>query len=130
MSLVRSKIDRDVEQVAEKTRQLKDWKYHVRAHPWVAISAVAAVGFFAVPRKTSLLRPDPQDLARLARNNQLVLSKPGKVPQQKSMARAAAVMIGNVLARTALTYLSQQLGKRTGEQAAASQEFHRPTSPR
>ncbi len=37
-------------QAHDLKRELLDWRYYVRRHPWVALGMAAALGYLAVPR--------------------------------------------------------------------------------
>ena len=51
MSTIRAQIDEHVDEVTAQVKDLKDWRSHVRRHPWLSVSAAAAVGFVVVPSR-------------------------------------------------------------------------------
>lgn len=110
MAAVRSGLDDDVQSVVEGTRQLADYRYYVKQFPWAAVGAAFAIGFFAVPQKPRIVTPDSDQLAALARRNQLVVKQRPKGTKTQSAAVSAATFLGNMLLRASLAYVGQRIG--------------------
>jgi hypothetical protein len=53
MAQVRDDLQAEVVEVVEQARGLTDWKGLVARHPWIALTATAAVGFLIVPRRAT-----------------------------------------------------------------------------
>jgi ElaB/YqjD/DUF883 family membrane-anchored ribosome-binding protein len=51
MAVVRLRLDEHADEVAAQVNALGDWRSYVRRHPWLAVSAAAALGFVVVPAK-------------------------------------------------------------------------------
>ena len=118
MAGVRSSLDSDVEQVATSAQDLTDWKYYVKQHPLPLVGAAVAVGYLLVPRKTEVVQPDAKTLSRMAKKQKVYLSnKPQKASKDRSMLDRGLSIAGAFAARAATAYVSQQLGKFTGQTA-------------
>lgn len=53
MERLRSDLGREVEHTAENVRAMLDWRQHVAAHPWLYVTAGAALGFLLAPRRVT-----------------------------------------------------------------------------
>jgi hypothetical protein len=51
MAQVRHELHEDVREAVKGAQELTDWRSQVRNHPWLALGAAAAVGYFIVPRR-------------------------------------------------------------------------------
>ena len=119
MANVREALDENVDDLVENARNLADWRYYVKAAPWGAIGAAAALGYFAVPRRVQIVSPDADEIARLARRHQIVVEHKAKAEaRQGGPTQLVMTMIANALLRAATAYVSQQAGKVFGQQAA------------
>jgi len=110
MKAVRAGIEHDVDRVVDQTKQLADYHYYVERHPWLCIGAAALIGFLAVPQRPQIVTPDPDDLATLAKRNQLVVKKSPKGSKSTSAAQTAARFLGHLLVRATVSYVGQKLG--------------------
>ena len=106
MSTVRQALGRDVDHIVDGTQRLMDWKYQVRSHPWLCVGAAAAAGFLILPKKTSSIKPDVEQLARLADKNRLIVSQATRGSTGSGLARAAALFLGRTLLRAAVSHLA------------------------
>jgi DUF883 C-terminal glycine zipper region len=61
MGQIRRDLHEDVREVVAGAEAATDWRRYVRAYPWAAVGAAAAVGFLAVPKVS---RSAPRDAAR------------------------------------------------------------------
>ena len=52
MEELRRDLGRNVEETVENARVMLDWRHYVASHPWLCMTAAAAVGFLLVPRRT------------------------------------------------------------------------------
>jgi hypothetical protein len=74
MAAIRHELNENVEEVVQNAKELVDWRNFVRAHPWLTVSAAAAVGFLLVPRRWEGVRPDADALAELVRRDPLAVN--------------------------------------------------------
>lgn len=51
MAQIRHELHEDVREAVKGAQSLTDWRSQVRNHPWLALGAAAAVGYFLVPRR-------------------------------------------------------------------------------
>jgi hypothetical protein len=112
MAFIRVRAHRQADKLGEETRQFLDWKHYVRLFPWGALAAAAAIGYFVVPRRIRVTRPDAETLAQLAREQRLVIAPAETAPQRKpGMIESAFNLLGNTLLRAGIAYAGQQVGK-------------------
>jgi hypothetical protein len=119
MASVRSTLDENVHELAENARNLTDWRYYVKAAPWGAVGAAAAVGYFIVPRRIQIVQPDADEIAKLAKRHQIVVEHKAKAEaKQGGPAQLVMTMLANAMLRAVTAYASQQAGKVFGQQTA------------
>jgi hypothetical protein len=118
MQEIRRKLGPEVDAVVDNALQLTNWKYYVRSFPWGSLGAVAALGYFAIPRKLETIRPDPETIKQLARENRLVIEHKPKAEQKPGLMESLFNLAGNVVLRAGLVYLGQQAGRFLGEHAS------------
>lgn len=128
MDVVRANLGGEVNGLVSNAQQLIDWRHYVRAFPWGSLGVAAALGYFAVPRKLEITSPDQETLAKLAKNNRLVVEHRPKGEEKRGVLTSIANLTGNMLLRAGLAYAGQQLGKVVGAQAAETspEEVHAP----
>lgn len=113
MARIRHALGPHAQEVVGETRRLVDWRTYVREYPWACVGAAMAVGFFIVPDRPKIVSPDADDLAQLAKRNQLVVRQSPKGGRTQSLARTSAAFLGNMLLRSAVAYVGQRVGKAT-----------------
>lgn len=119
MASVRGTLDENVHELVENARNLTDWRYYVKAAPWGAVGAAAAIGYFIVPRKIQIVQPDADEIAKLAKRHQIVVEHAAKAEaKQGGPAQLVMTMLANAMLRAVTAYVSQQAGKVFGQQAA------------
>ncbi len=55
MQNVRQDMGAGVHDVVQGARQLSDWRYYVRKHPWACVGSAFAIGFLATPARKKLV---------------------------------------------------------------------------
>jgi hypothetical protein len=60
MQDIRRDLNDCADAVLKKARTQFDWRHYVASHPWTALGAAAAVGFFLVPRRACSKTGDPE----------------------------------------------------------------------
>ena len=124
MAFIRVRAHQRAGRIGEETRQFLDWKTYVRLFPWATIATAAAIGYFVVPRRISVTRPDAETLTRLARQERLVVAPEATAPQRKpGMFESAFNLLGNTLLRAGIAYAGQQVGRMLTAQAGQQFEF-------
>lgn len=122
MHTIRRGLGGEVEGIVSNAQQMLNWKYYVRTHPWASLAASAALGYFAIPQKLEIVRPDAETLAQLAKDKRLVVEHRPAAQPKPSMLASLAGFAGSMLLRAGVAYIGQQSGQIFGQQAAASTE--------
>jgi hypothetical protein len=52
MAEIRLNLHNSVQQVVAGAGDVADWRRHIRAHPWLAVSTALAVGYLLVPKRS------------------------------------------------------------------------------
>ena len=92
MATTRRQIHERSDEVVTQTKELSDWRFYVRRHPWVSVTAAAVIGFAIVPGRAKTTDGDPDDQG-----------EDSKVDVLRSMVSATAK-------RAAMAHLSRTLG--------------------
>lgn len=112
MREVRAELREDVQEFMVNAREMSDWTTYFRAYPWLCVGAAAAVGYFVIPQRTQIIRPDAEGLLELARQNKLVVKmegggeqkpKPGFLAGLLGMAASMALQGGLAVATKQLS---------------------------
>jgi ElaB/YqjD/DUF883 family membrane-anchored ribosome-binding protein len=61
MTVIRLRIDEQADELVAQVNALSDWRSYVRRHPWLSVSAAAAIGFVIVPSRA---KPGAEDVTR------------------------------------------------------------------
>lgn len=110
MREIRSKLPQDVDDIVTGAKELTDWKHYVRAFPWGSLAGALAVGYFAVPRKLEVVRPDAATLEQLAKRQRLVIEPTGRVEKRPGLIESAMSAAGLMILRAGLAYAGQRAG--------------------
>jgi len=119
MREVRQDLRQDVQELVVSANRMADWKLYVRAYPWACVGAALAAGFFIVPQRPVIVKPDAEGLVELAKRNKLVVKMEETPPQKKRGGLLAQLisMAAATLLQGGLSVASAQL-----KQAFASAE--------
>ncbi|MEX0703689.1 MAG: hypothetical protein WD069_16450 [Planctomycetales bacterium] len=120
MKVIRGELSGDIEGIAAQARDLADWKYHVRRHPWGVMAVVAAAGYLFVPRRKEIISPDAATLAKLADQDRLVIEREPKAKSRGGLADMLIAPITAMLLRSAGNYLSMKFGELLQDKADQS----------
>ena len=52
MATTRRQIHERSDEVATSTKELTDWRFYVRRHPWASVTAAALIGYAIVPGRS------------------------------------------------------------------------------
>jgi hypothetical protein len=118
MAAIRRSMSDDIEQIRDSSGTMLDWRYYFKQYPWPMVTAATVAGYFIVPRRIEVRRPDPEMLAKLARNNQIMIKEKADTKPEKGLAAVAFGLLANALLRAGTAYVGQQAGKVFGKQAA------------
>jgi hypothetical protein len=117
MREVRAELRGGMQEIVNQASGLGDWQQYVKAYPWLSLGAAAALGYFLVPSRPVIIRPDAKELMELAKSNRLELepiaqrkpSRPGLVGTVMNYATSALVQAGMAFATQQLAQLQQSL---------------------
>lgn len=108
MAQIRYGLYRNVEGIVESAREIADWRHYVRLYPWASVAAAAAVGFFLVPARRTMLQPDAKTIAALIRRGELKI-EPQPTTRSSSMLGSVFSGLAGTALRGALGIVGQQL---------------------
>lgn len=141
MSAVRCNLHENLGAVVGQAKAVTNWRYLLQLNPLLSTGVAAVCGYLLVPRKIQVMHPHPDDLARLAKQQRIVVQ-----PQQDQKAKRTGTVrpmvnfLAGALLRTALTSVGSELGRVWAEGGAANdglaalikrhtdKQFHRPES--
>jgi hypothetical protein len=110
MAALRAVIDGDVKNVKQGAKAMTDWRYYVKRYPWATIAVAGAVGYFLVPKRTTIVSPTPEQLAELAKREKLVVENKTKAAASGGIGGALLGLLATGATRAAMAYVGQQLG--------------------
>lgn len=112
MREVRVELRDDVRKMVVSAHNMADISRYVKAYPWLCVGAALAAGYFVVPQRAVVVRPDAETLLELAKKHKLVVKteeqsaakkRGGLVSQLISMAAAALLQGGLKVATNQLS---------------------------
>lgn len=118
MATIRHDIDDDVQGLVTNARQMTDWTHYVRASPWGSMVAAAVVGYLVVPNKLFVKSPDAGTMAKLAKDNRIVVESKPEAVAKTGLAATAFTFLAHSLLRAGMAYAGQQIGAVVGEASA------------
>jgi len=120
MARIRCELDENVEDVVVSAKQMTDWRFYVKAYPWATVALAFVAGYFVVPRRVEIVRPDADEIAKLAKKNRIVVQDKTSAVQKADRGVGGAILnfVANMAMRTIMAYVGQQVGKIAGIQAA------------
>ena len=116
MQDVRQEMGRDVHEVVERAKELSDWRYYVRKHPWACMGSALALGFLAMPgRKIPVGGPDMQHLVNQLKKHGLSVAAGGAAPG--GLVTRALAIAGPLVLRSAVAMVAKRLSDAEWQQA-------------
>lgn len=122
MQNVRQELGSDVKDIVHGARQLADWRYHVRSHPWACVAGAFALGFLVTPARKAMASARDVNLDQLISHlkNQGVDVTGGRTGPftPSSLLGRVATAAAPLVARTVMNVVAQRLaegGQRTSE---------------
>lgn len=107
MQHMRAELREDARDLAESARGLREWQAYVRSYPWLCLGAAAAAGYFLVPSRMMVIRPDTASLLELAKQQKLVV-KMDQVAQKPSLVRSLVGMAAGTLMQVGMAIVTKQ----------------------
>jgi len=124
MAELRREMECDVNQVRRGARQMKaqmtDWTYYVRKFPWAVAGAAVVAGYLLVPKKRPVIKPDPEMLAELVKQNKVKVQSTAPAPDNPGMMKSLLMMGLTWAARTGFAYMTQRITEAAHQRAQAT----------
>ena len=73
MREMRVELRDDMREMVVSANHMADISRYVKAYPWLCVGAALAAGYFIVPQRPVVIRPDAESLAELAKKHKLVV---------------------------------------------------------
>ena len=108
MAELRSELSCDVQDVGRSARAMTDVGHYVRRFPWATVAIAVAVGYLLVPRKKQVVYPDPAQLARLIKHNQVRVETGAVESSPKSIVKGLLAMGLMTAARVGLNSFAER----------------------
>lgn len=118
MSAIRHDIRSDVDGIVRNAHELADWRHYVRTFPWGSLATAIAAGYLVVPRRLEVVSPDADEMARLAKRDQIVVRTRPSTEAKPGLLTTAAHLVGTAVLRAAVGYATSKIGTSLGSQAA------------
>lgn len=131
MEMVRREVDEDVDDLVDVAKQMTDWRYYVRNYPWLCVGGAALVGYFAIPRRIEVIRPDPDDIEELAKRRKLVVDPSNEKKVKSGVSGQLFNFLSSLALRGLITYGTAQATRlfQSAEEPQAP-DPHNPAKPR
>lgn len=110
MRQVRVELRDDVKDMVASARVLRDWQAYVRSYPWLCVGAAATLGYFLVPSRMMVIRPDTASLLDLAKQQKLVV-KMDQMAQKPSLVRSLLGMAAGTLMQAGMAVATKQINE-------------------
>jgi len=124
MREVRAELREDVKEMVVNAREMTDWTMYVRAYPWLCVGAAAAAGYFLIPQRAQIIKPDAEGLIELAKRHKLVVKMDGGEPKKKQG------LVGGLIGLAASTLLQGALAVATKQFSQALDAYAQQPQPR
>jgi hypothetical protein len=114
MHHLRQEMGADVKGIVHGARQLSDWRFYLRQHPWACVGSAFALGFLAAPVRRKSLDGDVEKLLEQLRRNKAAAAL-GLAPSAggslgSGLLKRALAVGGPILARQAASYFAKRVG--------------------
>jgi hypothetical protein len=128
MAELRRELECDVRQVSDDARTMTDWTFYVRRFPWAVAALAAAAGFMLIPKRKQVIKPDPEMLAELVKNQKVRVQQVASTSDNPGFWKPLLLTAVTWAARQGINYITQQIkdGAFTAK-AQQSQPQHDPT---
>jgi len=110
MQHVRAELRDDVQDMVASARVLGEWRAYVRSYPWACLGAAAALGYFLVPSRMMVIRPDAASLLELAKQKKLTV-KMDQFAQKPSLMRSLLGMAAGTLMQAGVALVTKQVNE-------------------
>jgi len=120
MAELRRELECDVREVSRGARVMTDWRFYVRKFPWAVAGVALAAGYFLVPKKRPAdIKPDPEMLAELVKQQKLHIEA-ATIPQKETMLKSLLMMGATWALRSGIAYATQRFTEAAQQKASSS----------
>jgi hypothetical protein len=120
MQAIRQDMGDGVQEVVAGARQLSDWRYYVRRHPWACVGGAMALGFMIAPmRRRKKFDVSPDDLVAQLRAGG---AAPAAAVAGGGIAATVAKMAAPIVLRGVSALVARKLASRRTHREAIDPE--------
>jgi len=109
MHHVRQDMGDDLKGIVLGARQLSDWRYYVKQHPWACLGAAFALGFVLMPGKRPPASAEVEQLLAQLRQSTKKARALGGGSFSSSLLGRLVNMAAPIAVRSATSFLSSQM---------------------
>jgi hypothetical protein len=131
MSVIRSRMSTEAAGVKQGARELTDWRFYVEQFGKPLLGVCAVLGYFAVPRKVQVVRPDEDMVARLIEKGKVVVQSNIPPVRKAGLLDGAFNNLSRLAIRAGVAYAGQRIATMLKAQMPPSppqqeypQEYH------
>lgn len=117
MARIRCDLNAEVGEMVHSAQAMSRWQYYVGNYPWICVGAAVALGYWIVPARVEVIRPDPEALAKLAQEQRLLVRTEAEPRPRGGWLASLATVAATMLARNLASYAGQRLGQLVADQA-------------
>jgi hypothetical protein len=132
MAELRRDLECNVREVRRGARVMTDWKFYVRKFPWAVAGAALVAGYLLVPKRKPVVKPDPEMIEELVKQNKIRVESVSQAPDKPSMLQSLLMMGITYAVKAGATYMTQQMAAAAQNKAAAAtspDESHHEPGP-
>lgn len=108
MALLRSGLKSDAAELKQEAKQAAHLSFYVKKFPLACAGAAFVLGYALIPPKREVVQASDSQLEKLAKQGKLDLNSDNA--KQGSVVNRAALAVGAMVARAAMSYVGQQFG--------------------
>jgi hypothetical protein len=109
MAELRRELECDVRQVSDDARTMTDWTFYVRRFPWAVAGLAVAAGFMLIPRRKQIIKPDPEMLAKLVKDQKVKVQQVASTTEKQGFLKPLLLTAVTWAARQGFQYLTEQI---------------------
>lgn len=107
---LRNELSRDVSGVQQDVKQLFDWKGQLKKRPYIALGAVAALGYLLAPRSKKAIEVSEEQLKKLLKSGDVKINVTPETSPSSGVTSSLLAALGAVATRAAAGYVASQFG--------------------
>jgi hypothetical protein len=124
MDAVHRDLDKDVQEIVQGTRDIRDWRAYVSSYPWACVGAAIVIGYWIAPRRSTAMQPNREMLTALAK--QSCAAAKSELPTKSNASGVALSFLSNLVLREVASYVGQRAGEFIAARTVKSQQDEQP----